>query len=103
MLSTPAAPAPAAIARIATNPRSGSGRLGAIINPTKAVNTAKAITRGFINAMKWGSRAAKLGREANPRRDRGIAVVVMVDSSTEIVFAKSAILSSQPVLPLLDN
>jgi hypothetical protein len=71
------------------NPRSGSGRLGAIIDPTKAVNTASTITRGFINAMKWGSRSTKLRREPNPRRDKGIAVVVMVDSSTEIVFAKS--------------
>src|SRR5215471_3277528 len=101
MLSTPAAPAPAAIARIATNPRSEWGRLGAIINPTKAVNTASTITRGFINAMKWGSRAAKLGREANPGRDKGIAVIVMVDSSREIVFVKSATRYSQPVLPLL--
>jgi hypothetical protein len=39
-----------------------------------AMITAEPTTRGFISAMKWGSRAAKLGREANPRRDKGIAV-----------------------------
>jgi hypothetical protein len=43
------------------------------------VNTASTITRGFVNVMKWGSRAAKLGREANRERDKGIAVVFMVD------------------------
>jgi hypothetical protein len=60
------------------------GRAGAIIIPTSAVNTASAITRGFINVMKSETRAAKLGREANRRRDRAIAVVFMVDSSMEI-------------------
>ena len=48
------------------------------------MNTASAITRGFINVMKSGIRAAKLGREANRRRDRATAVVFMVDSSMEI-------------------
>jgi hypothetical protein len=33
---------------------------------------------------KWGSRFTKLGREANERRDNGIAVVFMVvDSSSQ--------------------
>src|SRR6516164_8850873 len=83
IFSTPAAPAPAAIARIAMKPRSGSRRAGATINPTSAVNTASAITRGFVNAMKSGSRAAKLGREVSRRRDKAIAVVFMVESSTK--------------------
>ena len=48
------------------------------------MNTASAITRGFINVMKSGSRAAKLGREANGKREKEIAVVFMVDSSMEI-------------------
>ena len=56
----------------------------AIIIPTSAVNTASAITRGFINVMKSGIRATKLGPEANRRRDRATAVVFMVDSSMEI-------------------
>src|SRR5262249_26625482 len=80
MLSTLAAPAPAAIARIATNPRSGSRRGGATISLTSAVNTASIITRGFINVMKWGRRAVKLGREANQGRE-GIAVALMMNSS----------------------
>jgi len=48
------------------------------------VKTASTITRGFINVMNWGNRAAKPDREAKRRRDTGIAVVFMVDSSTEI-------------------
>src|SRR5262245_35700109 len=75
MLGTLAGPAAAAIARMAMDPRSGSRRLGAIINPTNAVNTASAITRGFINAMKWGTRAAKPEREGSCRRVKGIVVV----------------------------
>jgi hypothetical protein len=72
------------IARIAMKPRSGSRRVGAIINPTNAVNTASAITRGFINVTKLGGRSTKLGREANEWRDNGIAVVFMViDSSSQ--------------------
>jgi len=43
------------------------------------VNTASALTRGFVNAMKWGRRAANLGREAKRKRDKGIATVSMVD------------------------
>src|SRR6516165_9050684 len=78
ILSTPAAPAPAAMAAIETAPRGGSRRLGASIIPTTAVNTASAITRGLVNAMKSGSRAAKLGREVSRRRDKAIAVVFMV-------------------------
>jgi hypothetical protein len=53
--------------------------------------------------MKWGIRAAKLGREANPRRDKGIAVVVMVDSSAEICLREVHVRHSQRVLPLLDS
>jgi hypothetical protein len=48
------------------------------------VNTASAITRGFINVMKSGSRAAKLEREANWRRDKGNAAVFMVASSIRV-------------------
>src|SRR5215510_738606 len=77
MLNTPAAPPPAAIARIATNPRSGSGRVGAIINPTSAVNTASTITRGFIKMIKSGSRAANLEREANQTGDKGKTAIFM--------------------------
>src|SRR5215468_8628609 len=88
MLSTPAEPPPTAIARIAISPRNGSGRAGAISSPTSAVKTASDITRGFINATNAGSRAAKLGREANQGGDKVIAVVFMVDSSTEVALAK---------------
>jgi hypothetical protein len=57
------------------------------------VNSASAITRGFINVTKWGSRFTKLGREANEWRDTGIAVLFMVvdSSSLRFVFVKSAI------------
>jgi hypothetical protein len=65
ILRTPAAPAPAAIARIATEPRSGSRSPSAIINPTSAVKTASTITRGFISVTKSGSPAVKRSREGN--------------------------------------
>src|ERR1700742_4999484 len=52
MLSTPAAPAPAAIARTAARALSGSSRTGALLNPTSAVKTASIITRGFVRATK---------------------------------------------------
>src|SRR5262245_52980724 len=92
MLSTPAAPAPAAIARIAMKPKNGLRRLGAIINPTTAVNTASAITRGLVNAMKSGNRAAKLDREVSLRRDKAIAVLFMADSPMEACFCKVGLL-----------
>ena len=71
--------------------------VGAIIDPTSAVKTASAITRGFINVTKWGSRFTKLGREANERRDNGIAVVFMVidSSSQRFVLVKTIISRSQ--------
>ena len=73
-------------------PRRGSRRVGAIINPTNAVNSASAITRGFISVTKYGSRSTKLGREANERRDKGIPVVFMVGfSSQRFVLVKSTI------------
>src|SRR5260370_3403286 len=50
MLSTPAAPAPAAMARTAAKVVSGSSRTGALLNPTSAVKTASIITRGFWRA-----------------------------------------------------
>jgi hypothetical protein len=43
------------------------------------VNTASAITRGFINAKKFGRRAARLGGGANHRRGKAIAVVFIAD------------------------
>jgi hypothetical protein len=52
------------------------------------VNTASAITRGFINAMKSGSRATRLVREADEKRDKEIAMVFMVDSSMEICLSE---------------
>jgi len=52
MLSTPAAPAPAAMQRRATKPMSGSRRPGATNSPTNAVNTTSDMTRGFISATK---------------------------------------------------
>src|SRR5262249_24382958 len=81
-VSKPAAPPLAAIARISTSPRRGSGRTGAIIIPTNAVNTASTITRGFINAMKSGTRVARLEREANQTRDNGKTAVFMVIPQT---------------------
>jgi hypothetical protein len=53
------------------------------------VNSASAITRGFINATKSGSRAAKLGREANQRGDKVVAVIFIVDSSAEVSLSES--------------
>src|SRR6266567_7146239 len=52
MLSTPAAAAPAAMARTAARVVSGSSRTGALLNPTSAVKTASIITRGFVRATK---------------------------------------------------
>src|SRR5258707_9309008 len=55
MLSTPAAPAPPAMARTAAKVASGSSRLGELLNPTSAVKTASIITRGFVRATKSGT------------------------------------------------
>src|ERR1700726_1296902 len=52
MLRTPAAPAPAAMARTAARVVNGSSRTGALLNPTSAVKTASIITRGFVRATK---------------------------------------------------
>src|ERR1700704_903090 len=65
ILSTPEAPAPAALARIAANPSSGSSRPGAIISPTNAVNTASSMTRGFMSARNSGTRVVEREREGN--------------------------------------
>jgi hypothetical protein len=63
ILSTPAAPAPAAMARIAMEPSSGSKFPGATISPTIAVNTASSITRGFMSETKSTRRSVKRDRE----------------------------------------
>jgi hypothetical protein len=47
------------------------------------------MTRGFINVMKWGSRATKLAREVNRRLDKAIAVLFMVGSSIGIRSCKA--------------
>jgi hypothetical protein len=52
------------------------------------VNTASTITRGFVNAMKSGNRAAKWGREVSRRRDKAIALLFMIGSSIEICSCK---------------
>jgi hypothetical protein len=70
------------------------GRAGAIIKPTRAVNTASAITRGFINVMKADSRDTEICREAKRRRGKAIAVVFIVNSSMEIAFVSSRKLGS---------
>jgi hypothetical protein len=80
ILRTPAAPAPAAIARIATDPISGSTWTGATMNPTSAVKMASAITRGFISVMKSGKRTVKPYRAGNSRCETEIAVVFIVNS-----------------------
>jgi hypothetical protein len=46
------------------------------------------MTRGFINAMNWGSRVATLDREVNRRHDNAIVVLFMVGSSIEIYSCK---------------
>src|ERR1700730_4510420 len=55
MLSTPAAPAPAAMARTAAKVVTGSSRPGAQLIPTSAVKTASIITRGFVRVTKSDS------------------------------------------------
>jgi hypothetical protein len=83
MFSAPAAPAPAAIAKIAIKPGSGSRRTGAIINPTNAVNSASAITRGLAKLMKWGSRSNQPDRDVGRRRDIEIAMLFMLVPQAE--------------------
>src|SRR5580704_16597102 len=56
MLSTPAAPAPAAMARTARHARSGARSPGAMVKPTIAVKTASIITPGFVNVTKSARR-----------------------------------------------
>src|SRR5258707_11870312 len=61
MLTTPGAPAPAAMGRTAAKVVSGSSRPGAQLNPTSAVKTASIISRGFVRATKsdtlqWSAR-----------------------------------------------
>src|SRR3954451_11253795 len=67
MLSTPAAPAPAAMARTAARVVSGSSRTGALLNPTSAVKTASIITRGLVRATKSDTRQwpASAGAESD--------------------------------------
>ena len=52
MLSAPDAPAPTAMARIATTAEHRMHVPGAITRPTSAVNTTSDITRGFSSATK---------------------------------------------------
>ena len=77
MLRTPAAPAPTAMAIIATNFKRGSTRLGAIVIPTSAVKTASAITRGFISVTKHSKRAARRDCVVTGKRGTRIAEVFM--------------------------
>jgi hypothetical protein len=54
--------------------------------------------------MKKGSRAAKLCRETNGRRDKGIAVAFMIDPSTDgLAFVESTISPSPRILRLPDS
>src|SRR5207302_3415979 len=65
ILSTPAAPAPAAIPSIAIDPRNGSRCPGAIINPTSAVKTASNMTRGFNSVRKPHKRVLEVSGMSN--------------------------------------
>ena len=75
-------------------PGSGSRRVGATINPTNAVNSASAITRGLAKLMKWGSRSTQPDREASRRRDTEIAMLFMVGSSSRKLFCETTIAHS---------
>ena len=68
MLRAPAAPAPIAIAPIATTAITGFIAPGAIISPTKAVNTASAMTRGFKSAKKSPAVASERRMAVSLRR-----------------------------------
>ena len=52
MFSTPAAPAPSAMAKVAATATAGLMEPGAAIIPTNAVKTASAMTRGFMSAKR---------------------------------------------------
>src|SRR4029077_7279595 len=60
---------------------------GAMNNPTSAVKTANNITRGFVSAMKSGSRAIKRGHGSTCERGTGIAVVFITNASQRQGFA----------------
>jgi hypothetical protein len=47
--------------------------------PTAAVKTARTITRGFVSAMKSGTRAVSPDHEGNCGRETGNAVVFMLN------------------------
>ena len=47
--------------------------------PTAAVKTAKTITRGFISAMKSGTRVVSPDHDGNCTRETGNAVVFMLN------------------------
>jgi len=52
-----------------------------MIIPTSAVKTASTITRGFVSVTKSGRRAANRDPEGDCRRDTGIAVVFVANTS----------------------
>ena len=86
--------------------RSGSRRVGATINPTNAVKSASAMTRGLAKLMKWGSRSTQPDREASRRRDTEIAMLFMVGSSSrklvcETTIARSLGLAAFPIGKLM--
>src|ERR1700761_3033380 len=91
MFSAPAAPAPTEIARIAINVTIGSIATGAVIIPTKAVNTARNMTRGFIRAKKSGTRVAKRTPVNRCGRGGEVAVIFMLNvlQRQGLVFARS--------------
>jgi hypothetical protein len=66
-----------------------------------AVKTASSITRGFISVTKSGNRAVKRAHEGTWRREAGIAVLFMINSSAftgfsrVVSFALSAVPNSQ--------
>jgi hypothetical protein len=62
------------------------------------VNTASAITRGFINVMNAGTRAAKLRREAKRRRQGNRCGL-----HGRFLYIDFAILHSQWILGLLNR
>ena len=45
------------------------------------MNTASTMTRGFVNCTKSGSRATKLGREADCGCENGVEMVFMFGPS----------------------
>ena len=89
-----AAPASAAMLRIAMDPSSGSMSAGAIMNPTTVVKTARNITRGFVSETKSGRRAVKRDHEGECRRETGITVVSTINS-----FQARDFFSQGPTIP----